>query len=504
MMIYHSNPIRICCLVIFSAIITAFLLYPSNSVAIDYEQGDWVEYTEFKHITSIAADQRVVYFGTTGGIIRYDRFSKSWLYPLTKAGGLPSNYVKKLAYEPNYNELWVQTDRGTAKYNVTFETWYPEFDFPSGLVKNSWNQARFPTLITPFEYDYMDGYIVDKHMRKYPITVGFEDIDDLMYVGTWGMGPAIINTRYLDFEPIAYGPYNYNISAVIDLGGQLWMGNDYSLSDRGITRYSLDTRQWEYYEPQTTWGLNSAEVTSGMITGDCTWLGTRDGLLRVDGNNSFRIYNQFSGLPSEHILSLAEYGGFIYIGTDNGLGIMHSSGDVPDSLFKSPLPDKFLLRGFRINDLLVFKNNLYIAASDGVFMFNSDSSQFKNLDTPTGDLSYGANDIFTDGKNLYFAARFGVVVIDTETDNASVATDPSLSDRWRILRLYSDKKYIWAATSIGLWRYRKSDETTRLYTVADGLPTNYINSLVGDGDYLWLGTQMGLIRFLWNSSGRGD
>ena len=137
-------------------------------------------------------------------------------------------------------------------------------------------------------------------------------------------------------------------------------------------------------------------------------------------------------------------------------------------------------------------------------MFNSDSSQFKDLDTPAGDLSYGANDIFTDGKNLYFAARFGVVIIDTETDIASVATDPSLSDRWRILELYSDKKYIWAATSIGLWRYRKSDKTTRLYTVADGLPTNYINSLVGDGDYLWLGSQMGLIRFLWNSPGRGD
>ncbi len=481
-----------------------FFLFISHTGAIDYEQGDWIEYTNFKYITSITADQNVVYFGTTGGIIRYDRFGKQWLDPLTEVGGLPSNYIRKLVYEPQYDELWALTDKGAAKYNLTFEKWYPEFEFPERLVKNHWNSSRFSSLFTPFGYDYFDGHIMDTQNRQFLITVGFEDEYDLMYIGTWGMGPAVINTRHLNLEPIVYGPFNYNISNIININGELWMGNDFSQSDRGITRFRLDSHKWDYFEPQYTMGLASAEITSGIATDKSVWLGTPSGLIKYENDNSFNTYTTFSGLPSENILSLADYGGFIYVGTANGLGIIPSSGEIPDSTFKTPLPEKFLLYGFRINDLLVFNKSLYIATNDGVFMFNSDSLIFRELDTPNSDLAYGANDIFTDGKHLYFAARFGVVIIDNETSSATVATDPSLSDRWRINQLYCDKKYIWAATSVGLWRYRKKDDTTRLYTVTDGLAANDINSLAIDGDYLWLGSRRGLIRFLWNSPGRGD
>ena len=491
-------------LLILIAVVLILIIITSNSLAIDYEQGDWVGFTDFRYVTSIAADYTVVYYGTTGGIIRYDYISNSWLDPLTITGGMHSNYVEKLAYEPDYNELWAKTDMGTAKYSLAFEKWYSEFEFPDHLIINNWNPKRFSTLFMPFGYDYYDGYITDEHGRRFTVTVGFEDNFDHMYIGTWGMGTAVINTRHINLELIPFGPYNFNISKVISIGNNLWLGNDYSQVEQGITRYSFDTKKWDYFEPQFTWGLGSSEVTTGINTGDFTWLGTLDGLVRIDNKSSFRNFNVFSGLPSEYILSLAEYGGFVYVGTDNGLGIIHSSGGVPDSIFKEPLPEKFLLRGLRINDLLVLNGSLYIATNNGVYMFNSDSMNFQEIDTPSADLAFGANDIFTDGKNLYFAARFGVVVIDTETDIATLATDHSLSDRWDIREVYSDSAYIWAATSIGLWRYDKKMENTRLYTVVDGLPTDYINSLVIDGDYLWLGTRMGLIRFLWNSPGRGD
>ena len=81
---------------------------PGESRAVNYEQGDWVSYTDFKYISSIAADQKVVYFGTTGGIIRYDRFADTWLDPLTASGGLPSNNVQQLAYDPQYNDYWAR------------------------------------------------------------------------------------------------------------------------------------------------------------------------------------------------------------------------------------------------------------------------------------------------------------------------------------------------------------------------------------------------------------
>lgn len=458
----------------------------------------------FRYITSITADQRVVYFGTTGGIIRYDRFSRTWLDPMTTGNGLPSNYIKELAYDPSFDELWALTSNGVAKYNFTFESWYSEFEFPGNLVINHWRASRFPSLFTPFRYEYQDGYISDPFMRSFRITVGFEDNNDLMYIGTWGMGPVIINTRYLNLEPMVFGPYNSNISKVVEIGEFLWMGTDYSRAEKGLTRYNLSMKQWNYFEPEFTAGLGNAELTTGLADKGFTWLGTRGGLVLIDKQNIFRTYGTFSGLPSENILSLAEYGGFIYIGTESGLGILPSTGEVPDSTFKPPLPEKYRLYGQRINDLLVFKGTLYIVTDNGVYRFNSDSLQFQHLDTPSQDLAIGANDIFTDGQKLYFAVKHGVVIVDIDTDISKLATDPSLADNWVINEIYSDSIYIWGATSLGLWRYKKADETTFLYTTTDGLPENNINSLVKDGNYLWLGCREGLIRFLWNAPGRGD
>ncbi|MCP4581111.1 MAG: hypothetical protein GY839_05800 [candidate division Zixibacteria bacterium] len=485
-------------------LILASLLICRSAEAVRYDPGDWVSFTMFKYVTSIAADNNVVYFGTTGGIIRYDRYARTWLDPLTTTSGLLSNYIQELAFDYQYNELWAVTDYGIAKYNITFESWTAESAFPSHLVVNDWNPARFTSLFTPFEYNYNEGYISDPNMRRYPITVGFEDEYDLMYVGTWGMGPGIIDTRHKDFEPIIYGPYNSNISRVIEIDEMLWMGNDYTRSERGITTYNRKTLEWNYFESEFIIGLDNAEITSGIHTDDYIWLGTLNGLIRVSNNNSFKTIRTFKGLPSNMVFSLAQYGGYLYVGTDNGIGILHLSGDVPDSSFKMPLADEFLLRGFQVNDMLEFKGTLYIATNDGVFSYNSDNLKFLKLDTPAADLAWGANDIFEDGKNLYFGARFGVVTVNPKTDTSLVATDHSLSSGWIINQVYGDKDNIWAATNIGLWRYRISDGYIYLYTVADGLPSDEINSLIIDGDYFWLGTRAGLIRFFWNDPGRGD
>ena len=480
------------------------MLFAKQVYSIKYSEGDLVDYTMFRYITSIAADQRVVYFGTTGGIIRYDRFSKTWLDPMTATNGLPSNYIKELAYDTAFDELWALTSNGVAKYNFAFESWFPDFKFPSDLVINHWNASRFPSLFTPFRYEYQDGYISDPYMRNFKITVGFEDNNDLMYVGTWGMGPVIINTRYLNMELMVFGPYNSNISKVIEIDNFLWMGTDYTRAERGLTRYNLNLKQWKYFEPEFTTGLGNAELTTGLADKEFIWLGTKGGLVLIDEQETFKTYGTFSGLPSENILSLAEYGGFIYIGTENGLGILPSTGEVPDSTFKSPLPEKYRFYGQRINDLLVFRGSLYIATNDGAYRFDSDRLKIQHLDTPSHDLASEVNDIFTDSQKLYFAVKHGVIIIDVNTGISKLATDFSLADRWVINEIYSDSTYIWGATSLGLWRYKKADETTLLYTTADGFPENNINSLVKDGDYLWLGCREGLVRFLWNAPGRGD
>ena len=64
-----------------------------------FEEGDWVTYTNFRYVTSAAMDQTTVYFATTGGVIRFDKFTKEWLDPLTITDGLPDSRVNNIAYD---------------------------------------------------------------------------------------------------------------------------------------------------------------------------------------------------------------------------------------------------------------------------------------------------------------------------------------------------------------------------------------------------------------------
>lgn len=491
----------------FGILLSLFLITGLVSVAeaVIYNPGDWVDYTNFRYVTSVAADNDVVYFGTTGGIIRYDRFADKWLDPITTVNGLPSNVINELAYDLQYDDLWVITDRGTGKYNITFENWYDDDNFPQNLVINEWNPSAFPTLFVPFRYNYNNGVISDPNLQSFQITVGYnDDFDYQLYVGTWGMGTGVINTDHIEFTPLTYGPYNYNIYKIVAIDKSLWFGNDYSLADRAITNYSMAQKQWSYFQPQYITGLGETEITSGIRVGNNTWLGSTTGLIQVTKDGGFRTLQTFAGLPSDAIYSLAQYGNYIYVGTDDGLGILSSKGALPDSSFKAPLTGDYLLRGHTVYSLLVHDSTLYIATEYKVYAYNSSQLQFRDLDTPANDLSWGATDIFSDGAYLYFAGRFGVVVVDPATDSSWVATDPSLNDRWVLNELYCNPQFIFAATNLGLWKYRRDDQVTYLYTTADGLPVNEVNSVIGDGNYLWLGTDAGLIRFFWNSPGRGD
>src|SRR5512136_716223 len=84
-----------------------------------YNPGDWVSYTETRYVTSIARGFNTVYFGTNGGILRYDiRFDK-WLDPLTISDGMPDNRVRRLAVDRMTDELWADTPLGVGYFNPT-------------------------------------------------------------------------------------------------------------------------------------------------------------------------------------------------------------------------------------------------------------------------------------------------------------------------------------------------------------------------------------------------
>ena len=66
-----------------------------------YEPDDWTSYSMTRWITSLAEGREYVYFGTSGGVTRYNFYSNKWDTPWTTSDGLADNFVQAVAYDLN-------------------------------------------------------------------------------------------------------------------------------------------------------------------------------------------------------------------------------------------------------------------------------------------------------------------------------------------------------------------------------------------------------------------
>ncbi|UCC79540.1 MAG: hypothetical protein JSW64_14945, partial [Candidatus Zixiibacteriota bacterium] len=282
-----------------------------------FEEGDWVNFTNFRFVTCATMDQTMVYFGTTGGVIRYDKFMEKWLDPLTVTDGIPNQRIDNIAYDPEWDRVWVSTPSGDAYYDPTLQRWYSGGEFPAQYARNDYNRGNFSILNTQFGYFYQDGYVSDRYGRRYQLTRGIADDFDNLYVGTWGMGPVHINTRYNDLNMIPYGPYDDNISTVIKIGDDFWLGDgEAALTSGALTLFNTRKGEWQWFEPRYTDGLASARLLNGWGDKNTTWLGTEYGLIRYNKKNGeFTAFADNSSLPSVEVLSVAVGAEYVFTGT---------------------------------------------------------------------------------------------------------------------------------------------------------------------------------------------
>ena len=482
-----------------------------------FREGDWVTYCDFRFVTSVAQDQTYTYFGTTGGVIRYDRIGKFWIDPMTVTDGIPDKKIDNIAYDPSYDRIWVATSLGNAYYQPTFERWYSGGDFPSDLVRNDFRAGAYPLLTTEFGYSYQNGRIVDQVFRNYQLTRGVDDGFFHLYVGTWGLGAGMISTRYGELDLLRYGPYSDDVSALIRTGGYFWMGAGFAETiDPGISRADTSMQEWHWYVPQYTDGLASARLTCAIDDKKATWLGTDYGVVRYDKDGDrFTSYGDFASLPSLDVTSLAADSAWVYVGTDNGLGYIDRNFErrkpkkgESDSLsaeYKMPLQDKNRLIGWHVNVLKLIDGYMYVGTDRGTLRRAVDTyGDFELLNTPEKMLSDDILDIAKTGDSLLFLTKNDVIVIDTKDGAASTFTDLEYYGSWHLRKFIIDGDRLWAASNIGLWMYRFSDGYSRLFTVNDGLISSDIRSLEMIGDYIWMATPKGVVRFLWNRPGRVD
>lgn len=468
-----------------------------------YYEDDWVSYSVFRYITSIAIDRHHVYFGTTGGITRYDRYNQLWDSPFTTSDGLPDNWVRNIAYDPEMDEIWADTYGGPAVHFPAFSSWSKEYKFPRELAKSDTANLRLPDLFTDYGPTTSgSSYVMDENLNRYSITNYLRDDFDELWVGTWGLGAGVASLNTLRLKMLQFGLYDKDVKAILIDGNDIWFGGTGFLkTSSGITRYNRDTETWEYFSTPYVLFLSSHVVNAMEADSQYVWFGTPRGLACMKKKDStWRTYSSFKGLPDDQVTALESEGRYLWIGTTRGLALYDLKSDSLGAI-KDPL-----LKNLYIYSILADSYYVWVGTESGVYALDKEKKTWYRFVTPDGLLYSQVKSIarwsdqkVSSGKDeMWFGTDMGILGYSPISDKSRVYNNRLNFPEVDVVKLICDNKNVWVATKSGVWKLNRTTDIWIKYTTDDGLLDNNVQDMVLDGDYIWFGTPQGATRFFWN------
>jgi ligand-binding sensor domain-containing protein len=482
-------------------VIISLLISGQPSEASRYQPGDWVSYTNFRYITSIAMDDRNFYFGTTGGVLRYDHWKDRWETPLTTSSGLLDNYITDVAVDDTYHQIYFRTRRGICYYDPVFEDWKTSSHFPS-VPSNS--NFQYPDLYPEFGLNFYreerGAYLTDSYLRRYPLTAHVIDSWGNLWIGTAGLGAGQASLRTGRLKMLKYGPLEKNVAAMAFDGEHLWLGG-VNMWDgpTGIVRADRELQNWEYFESRYLNELRSDDVTSFAVGEKKVWVGTLYGLARYDKEReNWLTYTTFHGLADDWVTDVVLDKGIVWVGTSMGASIVDAQGD---SVLAAEVP---AIGRQKIYDIEADAEFVWFGAQEGVYALDKTRKVWKKFTSPDGTIEQPVTAISSFEDEIWFGTAAGITVYKQSTGTWKWYSGHHHLGAGYIICLEAGKKAVWAGTATGLWKLRRQTGLWRSFTVDDGLLDNVVQAILLDGDYIWLGTSEGLTRFFWNNPMRID
>lgn len=211
------------------------------------------------------------------------------------------------------------------------------------------------------------------------------------------------------------------------------------------------------------------------------------------------FYHLFAdyGLSSDKsTVSLQDYKGFVWFGTEEGLNRMVDY-EVYDT-YRFDRTDNSTLSNDYVTALFEdSKNRFWIGTRNGLNLYDRDSKTFSRVSLNSNEISSSVDMIHdivedTDG-NLWVINNQRLILLDGETleSNHSIEVEGESGNTLSLNDLELYRTNLWVATSDGLYELRGKKLLSA--SVAEG---SEVSSLLAVNDQLWLGTVGdGLIRY---------
>lgn len=507
-----------------------------QSAKLRYEEGDWVSYTDFRYVNSISVGYQYIFFGTTGGLTRYDRYLNRWDNPYTTSDGLPENWIERVAFDPATEYVWCLTRSGFVNYyQPTEKRWHTASTFPNSLLFTETPRVEYPDFFTEFEYTFFtEGSIQDRNLRTYTLSQSVVDNWDNMWIATWGLNVGKADLRTQRLKMMRFGLIEPNVAAMIFDGQNMWFGGIGELQgSRGITRYNRQSGDWIYFEARYINGFRSDNVTAIAADNKHVWFGTYSGLVQLNkGKGSWKTYTILDGLSDNEIIDLALNDSLLWVGTAFGLCSMDVRTGAINKIGNENLATAI------VYDIEVVEGQIWSATNHGLFTRPKGKKEWEFFVDPEDHLGGVVVEIAPDSGSVWFAALPSWAADERlflKTQAHQLITgkptvpgkEPlpislflsqfdKITNQWQqhfppgtfsfstIFDLAVNDSSVWIATDEGVLKFDRLRGTWRRFTTDDGLLDNTVQTILLDGDYVWFGTPKGATRFYWNDPFRID
>jgi len=455
-----------------------------------------VTYRSFDYVRSVTASMTYVYFATTGGILRYNKLQQSWELPLTGTEGMPTEPIEAIWVDRFDRTLVIRTDIGLYEYDDFFQRWYPISELPA--MDSDIKHLSAPGVLLPeFEANYLgNGEFADFNGRTFITTDIIDDGTGTLWIGTWGMGPAMADASAYLMSLLPYGLMQDRVDFILAEDSTLWLGGRILGDFRtGLTALNTQNNSFLKVESGLFTGLPAVDIYSLESDSTHLYVGTEVGLYILDRTNwsTTGPLTYRHGLPDDYVLALERVNRALYVGTASGLCRIDLESD---SVFHIHTET---FRRHVIYDLERVENTLWIGSSAGAFRYTYDTDRLQQFQDRDMVITGSVLNVEYHSGNVWFATDAGAVRLELATGISESFDEPDSEPDHRALAI--NDWIIALSSNRGLtfifWNEEKT--RTRRFLTDDGLASDMVLTLHFDGDYLWVGSDEGLTRFLWNN-----
>jgi len=245
-----------------------------------------------------------------------------------------------------------------------------------------------------------------------------------------------------------------------------------------------------------TWDVNlpNRSIKEIYETKNYIWTGTARGLARYDkGSKKIQVYNSQNGLPDDFVTSIAVDSDdqYVYVGTIGGVAQI----DLKNNKILTFTKKNSKLSDNHVNSVYTFHEQLFIATSLGVDIYNQATNQWKAYTAIEGLAGGNVQTLSSHGNNVWAGGGDGISYYDRNEDAwFSFGADNGLNSSL-VTSIAVNTDAVWVGTmGGGVSRFDRSSMRFDAYTTEEGLIDDSVQSLADDGKYLWIGTFGGLSR----------